>query len=447
MYLFVEVMAIVLPLLAWFFAVDYCMNRYAKLIDVDKVSKKFTSFQSKVPTLGPDFGETHYIITGGSGFIGSWIARFLLLRSDKNITVLDENPSAPGDLTKHGVRVVKCDLLDKEDLETALNGLKISGKKTVVVFHAAVIQRYFLSWFSYHATVADKNVEIAQNLVDVFNDFSRSTSIPVVFVNVSDAVSHRKPVSWWKFWNYKSWLSQTSAPTPKEAYISSYAKSKSDAEELILSANDGKNFVSASLDPMGIVCGYYGDPLLSPCLYYKGALNHGWDVPYAFLHVEDLARVALILESKLRIKNTTAKVQGKSYMISNGQLIRFEDMFNLINKTMEVKSIKINPALVLVISYGIEYLASVLPSGRNGWKKKDDSLFSGRWWSLTSGRFDTIQLAQLPDEARIQETKDVLGFEAARTIEDTIQTTVDDFIQIEKHMIEMKKAKKAQQEQ
>lgn len=434
-----------MPLMVWFLVADYYMNQYAKSVDLEKVNRKFKSFQAKVPTLGPDFGKTVYIVTGGAGFVGAWIARFLLLRNDTDIIILDNNPSPPGDLVKHGVKAVQCELLDKEEIETAIENLKIDKNVTIVVFHAATIQRYFLSWLSFHSRVSAKNVEMVQNLIDVFTDFSRSKSIPVVFINISDAISHRSPVSWWKVWNYKSWA-QAAVAKPSNGFISSFAQSKAESEALVLEANDGKNLITASLDPLGIVCGYYGDPLFSPCLYYNGALNHYWDVPISFLHVEDLARAALLLEAKLRIKTATANVQGKSFLISNGQMTRMDEAFALIKKAMGLKIIRLNPAFVLLVSYGAQLLSMITPSGRSGWQKRDDSLFSGRWWSLTPSRFNTLQLCQIPDKERMQETKDLLGFEAARTCEDSILTTVDDYIRINQHMTEMKKARKEAEE-
>lgn len=447
MFLFVEVMAVVLPLLTWMLVADYFMNDYAKTLDLDKVNRKFESFQAKVPVLGPGSGKTKYIVTGGAGFVGAWIARFLLLRNDSDILLLDNNPTAPGDLIKHGVKHIVCELTDKEEVQKIIKNLKIEPNSSVVVFHAAAIQRYFLSWLSFHVNISNKNVEIVQILIDVFTDLSKSKSIPIYVVNIGDAISRRRPISWWMFWGYKSWAKQAVDQSTPKAFISSYAQSKAESESLFLEANDGKTLITGSIEPHGIICGYYGEPLLSPCLYYNGALNHCWEIPTSFLHIEDVARAALLLEIKLRNKATTTKVQGKSFLVSNGQLMRMKDVFAQIKESLkDMRVIKVNPALVLVISYATQLLSLVTVSGRNGWKKRDDSLFSGRWWSLTPVRFTTLQLCQIPDAKRMQETKDLLDFEPARTTRDTIQSTVEDYVRIDSHMAAMKKARKEEEE-
>lgn len=435
MYLFVELMVVVLPCLAVILATDYYMNIYGATVDLEKVNRKFESFQAKIPTL--EAGKTKYIVTGGAGFIGSWITRFLILRNESDIILLDNNPTPPGDLLKHGVQHIVCDLTDKDDLEKIVGTLKLDSDVTLVVFHAAAIQRYYLSWLTFHRNISDKNVEMVQNLIDVLSDLSATTSMPIYIINIGDAISRRNPISWWKFWNYKSWAQQSVAGS---SYVSSFAESKAVSEKLVLEANNGKSLITGSIEPQGIVCGYYGESLLSPCLYYKGALNHCWDIPSSFLHVEDVTRAALLLEAKLRNKTTTTNVQAKSFLVSNGQLMTMDNVFAQINLTTKLRVIKINPALVLIISYGAQLLSMILSSGRNGWQKKDDSLFSGRWWSLTSVRFTTLQLCQIPDKKRLQESKDLLDFEASFTLEDTIQSTVKDYLRIDKYMSDAKKA-------
>ncbi len=446
MYLFLEFCIFALPLLALVLVTDYVMNYYATLIDVDKVSRKFKSFPAKVPL--SNHKNTLYIVTGGAGFIGSWIIRFLLLRNEKNIICLDTNSTVPADLTKHGVKHFVCDLTDKEELQEIIeNELDIKeGGSDIVVYHAAAIQRYFLGWFGLHQNVANRNIEMVQSIVDVFTDLSKEIGKPIYIINISDAISKRQPVNWWKFWQYKSWASPKSISNNPRQYISSYAKSKSESEAIILEANDANTLITGSIEPQGIVCGYYGDPLLSPCLYYKGVLSHAGSTPTSFLHVEDVARAALFLESKLRGPTATREsVAGSSFLVSNGQVERLDTVFTQIKTHMELRVIKMNPALVLLVSYVAQLLALVLPGGRNGWRKRDDSLFSGRWWSLTPMRFATLQLAQLPDLARIEETRAKLDFTAAFTLEDTVLSTVNDYVSIDKRMDAAKKAREARE--
>lgn len=440
MYLFIEFCVVALPLLAWTLLVDFCMNRYAESIDLEKVNKKFKSFPAKVPT-STSKSPTLYIVTGGSGYIGSWVIRFLILRYSTDILSLDTNTTIPHDLTKHGVKHEVCDLTDKEEILAAFakHDVAKSGRQ-VVVYHAAAIQRYFLSWFKYHENVSDRNVEMAQTLVDTLTYVAHEQGAPVYLININDAITKRHPVNWWKAWNYSKWTSISTSKTSPE-YVSSYARSKSESESLILQFNDPKTLVTTSIEPHGIVCGYYGESLLSPCLYYKGALSHSWSIPISFLHVEDVARAALLAENKLRDSTSSSNVQGKSFLISNGQMKRVGDMFKQLQATVDMRVIKVNPVLVLLVSYVALLLSLVIPSGRKGWKSRDDSLFSSRWWALTPMRFTTLQLCQIPDDKRIEETNKVLEFQAAYTVEETLQSTFDDYVRIDIRMDEAKKAR------
>lgn len=448
MYLFSEATAIFIVVLAFFLVVDHRMNSYASSIDLKRVNRVFDSIQAKVPTLdlSKDKKEkTKYVITGGAGFIGAWIARFLLLRNDTDIYLLDNNSSIPGDLTKHGAKRIFCDLTDKGDLTKAVAELAKgeNPESTIVVFHAAALQRYFLStWLSLHKRIANKNVEMVQNVIDVFADLAATSSTPVYIINIGDAIGRSNSVPWCDLFKTSNWSRDANKTDMGEThYVSSFAKSKAESQELILEANNGKTLITSSIELQGIVCGYYGESLLSPCMYYKGALNHCWGIPMSFLHVEDVARAALLLEIRLRGEETTKSVQAVSFLVSNGQLMRMNDVFALIKESTELRVIRINPALVYFLSFFTLMLSVITSSGRNGWKMRDDSLFSGRWWSLTPSRFTTLQSCQIPNEKRMMETKKALGFEAARTTRDTIISTVSDYKRINEHMGALKKAR------
>ncbi len=71
------------------------------------------------------------VVTGGAGFIGSWIAEYA--SKDNNVTVFDDMSSgtkANIDLVKSSIRLVKGDVRSQADVDSALKGAD-------VVFHQA----------------------------------------------------------------------------------------------------------------------------------------------------------------------------------------------------------------------------------------------------------------------------------------------------------------------
>lgn len=66
------------------------------------------------------------------------------------------------------------------------------------------------------------------------------------------------------------------------------------------------------------------------------------------------------------------------------------------------------------------------------WRRRDSSIFSGYWWTLTRQRFNTIQTVQVPDAAKIRKTKRVIGFQAEVSAEKAIDDLVNDYVKYKK---------------
>lgn len=492
--LFSQFLLVIVPLLAWVLFVDIIMIRYTSSIDVEKINKKAQintlDSDAKVPPL-PKIAKgedptvvTKYIVTGGSGFIGSWIARFLIFRGAKDITVLDAIPKSPSDLVNHGVKFDHVDLRDKkrfkESIEkhvlkktpkkddndqtddnskqSILSSQSEKGKRVkLVIFHCAAVQRHFIGWRFFDKKPADANVTMAENLVDILDELAiefneeggdrKNSSITVI--NIADAQSDYEAPLWWRFWTMSKWRDtyKRNSKGPRK-YLSSYAQSKNEAEEIILSSQStsyneeekgektttgGTKIYSISLRVQGIVTGYYGEPILSPAIYYGGLIDHSWSIPTSFIHVEDVARAALLAENAITEGDDEKKkeIVNHSFVVSTGQVLRFgDDAMDRVLKSESMRDIRINPAVVNMISHFASNLVYLVGKAQLKWMSRDSSVYSGYWWTLTPQRFDTIQTVQLPVPEEIAKTRKAIGFTATVSSEDALSFEAIDF---EKH--------------
>lgn len=520
----VNVLMVLTPFVFWFMATDYFLNKYAADIDINRINKKSPVTRSgnadkqelrapgqtvlkKQPQLPPQPQTdsnilTKYVIIGGSGFIGSWIARLLILRngvhSQPDITVLDQNVRMPPDLVKYNVKVKNVNATEADELYKALEEILLESsdsstpskaKVNLVIFNVASVQRHFIGWRPCDKAPYQQNIDMATALVDVLDRLTStsdskiaSKQVKYFVINFGDAQSDYEPVSsWWKFWDYRNWIeninsrinklpSSNKPTTASPRYLNAYAQSKQEAEEIILSP---KNFTKpgqresifvTSLKPQGIVSGYYGEPIFSSALFYGAVIDHSWSVPISVVHVEDVVRAALLAERALVEASSSSgkpvttetsfsdeqqsdNVLNSSFVVSNGQVLRFgDDLLKKHFKPETLHDIRVNPVLALLWSYIVSLFLYVAPQAKDKWKSKTGSIYSGFWWTMTPERFNTIQTAQLPSEKEIARTKRVLGFDPVYGIEDTVQSLIADHDRFKKNVRESVKAEFAKKD-
>lgn len=518
MLIFNQFLLVISPFIIFILIVDFLMSRYTKSINVDKMNQKAKlkegGKKEDVPpillnnaksSVKPDGSivfqdaegksvneeseeDIRYIVTGSSGFIGSWISRFLIFRGATKLPNVSVSGfdicRSPQDLIKHGVNFQKIDLLNKDELKNAVktavldqtHPAKKVRKTRVVIFHCAAVQRHYLSERWYDRRAADMNVKMAENLVDVVEylaneldeqdlgqkDLKSSISV----INISDAQMDFEAPNWWNIFNYGKWKDtyrRTKGGSQKRAYMSSYARSCAEAEQVILSVKTFQQRASSdeektsvfttSLRVQGIVTGFYNDSVLSPGLKYGAMIDHAWSVPASFIHVDDVCRAAFLAENAIEIAaaSSESSKQGNdeplktqisncsSFLVSNGQMLHFGDSF--LSKVVaatdnQFRDIRIFPVLVLLLSYFCAATTIVSGGGSNGsqskWRRRDSSIFSGYWWTLTRQRFDTVQTVQVPDIAEMRKTEKAIGFKAEVSAQTAVDNLVSDYLKYRK---------------
>lgn len=489
------------PFAVYILLTDFLLNRYVKSIDVDKINKEAVIETKEEKSIPPFFfknkalaasdenteadEDIRYIVTGGSGFIGAWIARFLIFRgatkfSNVTVSVLDI-ARPPPDLEKHGVTFEKVDLLDKKHLEEAIDKIVLGEnhtllsktKKTrVVVFNCAIIQRHYLPERGYGKNVAGLNMKMAQNLIDAVEHLANAMDedsanlldqSSISLINISDAQADYESPNWWNIFKYNTWKNTfrgSETDTKNRKYMSMYARSCAEIEQLILSKNNFKHrtineksavtrVYTTSLKVQGITTGYYIDSVLYPGLKYGAIIDHAWPIPTCFIHVEDVCRAALLAENAIaKAESPTDQgtqgpsmesISNHSFLVSNGQMVYFGDTF-LSKLTLatnnQFRDIRVFPVLVLMISFICQIITALFGGSQKGaqkmWRRRDSSIFSGYWWTLTRQRFNTIQTVQVPDAAKIRKTKRVIGFQAEVSAEKAIDDLVNDYVKYKK---------------
>ncbi|TFK74773.1 NAD(P)-binding protein [Pluteus cervinus] len=186
--------------------------------------------------------HTSYAVIGGSGFLGSYIVRLLLLRGETNIRIIDLHPPAAHlKFDPERVSFVKADITSFESIRAALlEPLPSTGQPPSVIYHTAAIIRFW-ERFSYCWNASYRvNVLGTQNILAVARELP---SAIVIYTSTGDAAIHRP-----RFLRLetdpernvkKLAISDYDPPVPRDDLSEGcYTQSKLQAEDLIIAANN-----------------------------------------------------------------------------------------------------------------------------------------------------------------------------------------------------------------
>ncbi|KAK8937083.1 3beta-hydroxysteroid-dehydrogenase/decarboxylase isoform 1 [Platanthera zijinensis] len=160
-----------------------------------------------------------FVVTGGLGFVGSALCLELVRRGAEEVRTLDTRISSPWspDLQKSGVRCIRGDVSQKEDLKEALRGVNC-------VFHLA---SYGMSGkeMLQSSRIDEVNLIGTCNVLDVCHEIGIKRLVYVSTYNV--VFGGKEIVNGNEFLPYY----------PIDEHVDPYGRSKSIAEQLVLKSN------------------------------------------------------------------------------------------------------------------------------------------------------------------------------------------------------------------
>lgn len=262
------------------------------------------------------------LVTGGGGFLGTYIIKELLKNPVYKVTNFSRH--AYSHLEDLKVPTIKGDLRNRDDVIRALS------QGFDAIFHVAALAGVWGRYEDYYGI----NFEGTKNLAEAARDLGIPrfvyTSTPSVVFGSEDLLGVNED-----------------RPYP-ETHLNAYSETKTMAEKLVLSLNDGKNFLTCAIRPH-LIWGP-GDPHLFPRVIQKGKegklriVGDGENL-VDIIYVENAA-----LAHVQAFENLTpgSRVCGEAYFVGQERPVRLWDFINQILGFVEVapvmKSIDVSTA-------------------------------------------------------------------------------------------------------
>ncbi|KAH9065359.1 NAD-P-binding protein [Lactarius vividus] len=245
-----------------------------------------------------------YVVVGGSGFVGSYIVRLLVLRGETNVRVLDIVPPHEDFLASHpAVTYTKVDITSPSSVHAALVAPFSSGALPSVIFHTAAAIRF---WERAEYTFgASHRVNVLGTAAVLEAAKKLQTDAIVVYTSSADVVVPApRFMQNGKDYHLPPWdkisISDDDTPLNGPAKSTScYARSKLMAERLVVEANSAGGLRTGCLRPGQTITGpndrFYTSTLVLPRVpVFDGLWSHTnvcvWDVAAAHLAFEDALR-------------------------------------------------------------------------------------------------------------------------------------------------------------
>lgn len=316
------------------------------------------AFEFLTKLQGDELKGVRCMVTGGCGFLGSYLVKMILDAGAAFVVVLDARKSpifsklVPDDESK--VKLVLCDVRDKEQVHKAAKGVEI-------VFHAAAYFGYpaFSSnFFGDHHKVLDININGTSNVLQacIENDIKSivyTSSLNVLFDGETPII-----------------LGDEKMPYPS-TFPDPYGFAKSKAERDVIGTNGKYDIATCSLRPNGI----YGPGEVNNVgramqtfhsmggLYFTvGTLGEAKAVS-DWTYVENIAHCNILAAVELIKNGTKSKIAGQCYNITDGVCYNnvefFKDFLIKCGLTFN-PCITVSPKIMLPIAKALELFCYVV---------------------------------------------------------------------------------------
>ncbi|KAF8218265.1 hypothetical protein K438DRAFT_1953084 [Mycena galopus ATCC 62051] len=285
------------------------MNAYvsSSAEDFEKVSYKDIDMLKAVPP------ATHagYAVIGGSGFLGTYIVRLLVMRGETSIRILDVNPPTSKFLDHPSVSFVKTDITSLQSVRDGLCApFPGTGVPPTVIFHTAAIIRFW-ERLSYCWDASYRvNVTGTRNILTVAKELP---SAMVVYTSSAETVSGSPKFLRVDWDTYPVSIRDDDRTPPHIVKQSCYPRSKRMAEQFVISASVNEGLKTGILRPGHTIIGP-NDRLVSSTLMMPRLPM--WDQPWTSTEVcvWDVAAAHLLYEDALN--RIPEQVSGEAFLIT-----------------------------------------------------------------------------------------------------------------------------------
>ncbi|KAJ7139060.1 hypothetical protein C8R44DRAFT_763782 [Mycena epipterygia] len=299
-----------------------------------------------------------YAVIGGSGFLGTYIVRLLIMRGETSIRVLDVNPPSPKILDHPSVSFVKTDITSLESVREALSTpFSGTGAPPSVIFHTAAIIRFWERAAYCWSASYRVNVTGTQNILTVAKELSPSPM--VVYTSSAETVAGCPKFMRVDWDGYPASIRDDDRTPLYIQKENCYPRSKRMAEQLVISASANMGLKTGILRPGHTIIGP-NDRLVSSTLTMPRLPV--WDQPWTSTNicVWDAAAAHLLYEDALR--RIPEEVSGDGFLITGrGPAWSITDVREAIKHyaTRELIFDELPPLLMYILAHAMELFLSV----------------------------------------------------------------------------------------
>ncbi|KIM89269.1 hypothetical protein PILCRDRAFT_218982 [Piloderma croceum F 1598] len=302
----------------------------------------------------------NYVVIGGSGFLGMYIVRLLILRGETKIRVLDLHPPHPDIASNPSVSYIKTDVTSLQSVRDGLTQPFSDGSGLpTVIYHTAAIIRFWERASYTWETSYNVNVQGTANVLSVAKKMPNTI---LVYTSTADTCIPRS-----KFLRlgldykippyHKVTISDDDSPLkPSQSSQSCYTRSKLLAEQLVIGANGWNGLKTGIIRPGCTIMGP-NDRILASTLTMARVpvFDKVWSATNVC--VWDVAAAHLLHEDALR--RNPEESAGQAFLISGkGPAWRLNDIRNAVKyySSRPLLFDEVPPLLVYILAHFVEFL-------------------------------------------------------------------------------------------
>ncbi|KAL0960681.1 hypothetical protein HGRIS_005709 [Hohenbuehelia grisea] len=323
--------------------------------ELDNVSYSHINMLNGIPTKPTMRG---YVVVGGSGYVGKYIVKLLLMRGETSVRIIDLD--SPSEFTENpSVSFIRADVTDAQKIREAISKpFDSTGKAPEVIFYTVALIRFWERASYCFGASYNVNVLGMKNALDAVHDMSppplfiftssAETAIPSPRIGRLGLDWNSPPYNTVTISDYDPPLVDPYAPT------TCYSRTKSMAEDLVRAAN-GKNGLKTAILRPGFSITGPNDRAITGTLLMKQTpvFDKLWS--HTNVCVWDVAAAHLMCEEALETK--PEEVAGEAFLISgNPPAWRMRDMRNAAKyySKKPITLVEVSPLLIYFLAHFVE---------------------------------------------------------------------------------------------